>query len=88
MQIKSIWRAPKEPLIDMSEDFIITEKPQLKYSNGILCETSSSLSIQRSIQTLDGYAMPVQPPSRNNQIYSRTNYAYESVMTSNNSKRL
>ena len=59
MQIKSIWRAPKEPLIDMSEDFIITEKPQLKYSNGILCETSSSLSIQRSIQTLDGYAMPV-----------------------------
>ena len=27
IQIKSIWRAPKDPLIDLNEEMIVTEKP-------------------------------------------------------------
>ena len=59
IQIKSIWRAPKDPLINLNEEMIVTEKPQLKYSNGVVCERKSVMSLLKSIQTLDDYAMPV-----------------------------
>ena len=50
VHIKSQWKPPREPLKEMSKDFMPIEWPQLKFTNGAIDEQLASFSLPPSYQ--------------------------------------